>query len=247
VKRWLALTLIGAALIVAAAFAAGFLLYQRGLLHLNNPDRSSYPVRGLDVSEHQGIIDWEHLVEVSNIRFAFIKASEGTKTRDHLFKRNWTLARGRVARGAYHFFTFCGSGGAQARNFLSVLPRSAELPPAVDVEFSGNCRSWTSLAEVRRQLATFLSLVRRKSGRTPLIYVTKESYGRIIKGRFTEYSLWVREVVFTASKQAYPSLRFWQWTGKGRPAGVAGFTDLDVFVGTERDFETYARQVPLDL
>ena len=36
------------------------LLYT-GVIHINNPSRSKYPVRGVDVSHHQGEVDWDKL------------------------------------------------------------------------------------------------------------------------------------------------------------------------------------------
>src|SRR6478672_1526789 len=50
--------------------------------------------------------------------------------------------------GAYHFFTFCRPGAEQAANFLKAVPRDRPmLPPAVDVEFVGNCEARPAVAD----------------------------------------------------------------------------------------------------
>ncbi|TIP02222.1 MAG: lysozyme, partial [Mesorhizobium sp.] len=40
------------------------------------PDRSEFPIRGIDVSHHQGRIDWPR-VAADDVVFAIIKATEG--------------------------------------------------------------------------------------------------------------------------------------------------------------------------
>ena len=105
-----------------------------------HPSEHSYPFQGIDVSRHQGTIDWQDLPR-QGVDFAYIKASEGGDFRDTRFKTNWRAAGGAgIGRGAYHFFTLCRSGADQAANFLAAVPSdSGALPPAVDLEFGGNC------------------------------------------------------------------------------------------------------------
>src|SRR5690606_30808246 len=65
------------------------------------------PVHGIDVSRHQGTIDW-HAVARAGTRFAFIKATDGGDHLDPKFHENWQRAReAGVPRGAYHFVYWC--------------------------------------------------------------------------------------------------------------------------------------------
>ncbi|MBV9990989.1 MAG: hypothetical protein JOZ72_06805 [Alphaproteobacteria bacterium] len=121
--------------------AGAALLYQQGLLQLSNPDIRRYPVRGIDVSHHQGRIGWAKLPG-QHVRFVYLKASEGGDWTDPLFAPNLAAAPAKgIALGAYHYFTLCAPGRAQAANFLHAVPPDAHLtlPPAVDVEYVGNC------------------------------------------------------------------------------------------------------------
>src|SRR5262245_20104351 len=99
-------------------------------------------VIGVDVSNHQGYIDWPTLAR-TDVAFAYIKATEGGDFRDRRFQANWEGAkRAGLPRGAYHFFTQCRSGADQARNFIAAVPREeGALPPVVDLEHMGPCRS----------------------------------------------------------------------------------------------------------
>jgi lysozyme len=227
--------------LTAGAFG-GLFLYHRGYIQLNHPSLSDYPVRGVDVSEFQRGIDWPRLVAGSKISFAFIKASEGSHVQDRRFRQNWSSARGLVARSAYHFFTFCTSGEIQATNFLDVLQQGSELPPAVDIEFSGNCTSYRSVAAIRAQLQIFLSAVRAATHRRPILYVTSQSFDRIVRGYFKDDPLWVRDVVSAPSATDYPRLLFWQYAGNGRAPGVRGLIDLNAFVGSKAEYKALLRR-----
>jgi lysozyme len=231
---------VGWLLVLGIAVGGGFAvvaLYDRGFIRPNNPTLADYPVRGVDVSAFQGEIDWPKLVSSGSLRFAFIKATEGTHTRDKRFLRNWSDARGRVARGAYHFFSFCSGGEEQAQNFLTFLPSYGELPPAVDVEFTGNCRRPPSFSDVREQLAIFISAVETATRRKPVIYASQGAYTAIISGHFGGYPLWIREVIGGPPVGQYPDLAFWQYAGNGRVDGVNKLIDLDAFIGAQKDFE----------
>ena len=88
--KWLRIL---AALVVLAAFAAGIMAYLiwNGRILLNNPSRTRYPVRGVDVSHYQGEIDWVVLGQ-QDIDFAYIKATEGSFHIDEKFSQNWSGA-----------------------------------------------------------------------------------------------------------------------------------------------------------
>ncbi|HEV2685784.1 MAG TPA: GH25 family lysozyme [Actinomycetota bacterium] len=222
--------------VIGGAFAV-VTLYDRGYLRANSPTLEDYPVRGVDVSSFQGNIDWPTLVSAGSLRFAFIKATEGAHTRDKRFLQNWAAANGRVARGAYHFFSFCSGGQEQAQNFLRFLPENGELPPAVDVEFTGNCTRHPPFSDVRDQLHIFLNELETVTHRKPVIYLNRTSYAAVVEGHFDGYPLWIREVLTGPPVGQLPDLTFWQYAGNGRVAGVNKLIDLDAFIGTKKEFE----------
>ena len=41
-----------------------------------SPDRMIHPLRGIDVSHHQGVVDWGKVAK-SDVAFAILKATEG--------------------------------------------------------------------------------------------------------------------------------------------------------------------------
>jgi lysozyme len=225
-------------LLSAGAAALLYALYEQGSVRFNHPSRSEFPVWGLDVSHHQGEIDWRAVAR-AGIEFAFIKASEGRDHRDREFARNWSGAReAGVARGAYHFFTFCTDGRAQAENFLDALAGSiGELPPVVDVEFSGNCKQWESIERIRGELRAFLEHVEQAVPRSPILYFPRDAYARILYGHFDDRPAWPRNVWTRPSDGADSRWLFWQFADNGRISGVSTLVDLNVFRGTRAEFE----------
>jgi len=103
----------------------------RGWWRMNHPSPARYPVWGVDVSHHQGEIDWAAVAKVQQIGFAYVKATEGGDWIDPRFTANWQAARRAGLRvGGYHFFTFCRPALEQARHFLDVLPKEpTRCPP----------------------------------------------------------------------------------------------------------------------
>src|SRR5438477_11194724 len=100
---------IGLVLLVLAS-------YWLGLLIPNYPPTAKYPVRGVDVSHHQGTIDWS-AVKRAGTSFAYIKATEGTQYQDPSFVQNWYgAAASGIVGGSYHFFTLVTAGQTQADN-----------------------------------------------------------------------------------------------------------------------------------
>jgi lysozyme len=186
-------------------------------------------VRGIDVSHHQGEIDWPR-VAGAGIRFAYLKATEGRDFRDPRFAHNWdAAAKAGLARGAYHFFTFCSPGREQAEHFLRVVPPAeGALTPVADVEFKGNCKTWRSLDVVRKELASFVASVERAWGTPPILYVTPDSYERVLAGGFAAHPIWIRSVVSEPAQGAYGGWWIWQYSETGRVPGIAGPVDLDV-------------------
>lgn len=193
------------------------------------PDRDRYPIRGIDVSHHQGVIDWKK-VAGDDVAFAYLKATEGGDFRDRAFARNWREARDAgIAVGAYHFFTFCRPGADQAANVLAVVPVEADaLPPAVDLEFGGNCGRPPDGAMMRRELDAFLAPVERAYGKPALLYVTPE-FLDAYRNQLPARALWRRSILRKPDGAA--PWQVWQYHNRGRVDGIVGPVDSNVFAG----------------
>lgn len=208
------------------------------------PDLEAYPVRGVDVSRYQGMIDWDILTS-QNISFAFIKATEGSSHQDPLFAKNWEDAQKTdIYIGAYHFFSYESSGETQAQNFIETVGRvDGMLPPVVDLEFYGKYYDEPmSKGETRTILRSLLDALEEHYGAKPIIYTTPRAYySYILGGGFGDYPMWIREV----HMEPFVRWSFWQYSDQGKLAGYDGMQsdqteaniDLNVYNGTLEDMQ----------
>lgn len=181
---------------------------------------------GIDVSAYQGRIDWGEVAD-DHISFAYIKATEGGDFIDQRFAANWRSARkAGVARGAYHFFSLCSSGLAQARNYLTTVPADpTALAPAVDLELAGNCHQRPSDAAVDGQLRTFLRAVESRTGHTAVIYLGSDFAHRYPVAATARRPLWLRRFMRPPHGGRW---LIWQVGGYAHVNGIDGDVDLDV-------------------
>jgi lysozyme len=215
-------SLVGLALVCVVV--VGALTY----FHTYSPDRGRYPVRGIDVSHHQGRIDWRR-VAADDVAFAIIKATEGGDHVDRAFAANLREARAAgLAVGAYHFFTFCRPGADQAKNFISVVPNDQPLlPPVVDIEFGGNCPQRPSPEQLNAELQAFLGPVEAAFGKTAIVYLTDEAEATYA-GQIAARPLWLRSLLMEPDRHDWV---YWQYHNKGRVDGIVGDVDLNVLQG----------------
>lgn len=221
-----------------------FLFVYNGFIILNQFSANKYPVKGVDVSFYQGEIDWQTLAE-QDIHFAFIKATEGSSFTDPKFEYNYAQAAKNDLRiGAYHFFSYDSAGKTQAENFISkVYPISNMLPPVVDVEFYGDKEeNLPDRESAVRELTVLLTELEDHYGMKPIIYATEKSYKLYIVDEFSQYDIWIRNVITKPTLSDDREWTFWQYTNRARLTGYQGdekYIDVNVFSGTLQEFENY--------
>jgi len=201
-------------------------------------DCERFPVMGVDVSHYQGEIDWSSLAQ-QNVKFAFIKATEGSGHVDEYAEKNLKNASETdILLSAYHFFSFESAGETQAENFISVVDSEAiDMPPVVDIEYYADKRkdkpAKEETAEILRPL---LEAMEEHYGEKPIIYTTLPVYYRYIRDGFSDYPLWIRSVNF---EPEFVDWQFWQYSDKGELYGFSGdekYIDLNVYKGSEEEF-----------
>ena len=112
------LVLLGAVLFWGYKNRTSIFHWMRGEIVIN---RDKYPIVGIDVSAHNGDIDFQK-VKDDGYSFVIIKASEGVSHHDSKFDINYDNARNAGLKvGAYHFFRKNTDGLNQAKNFLETI------------------------------------------------------------------------------------------------------------------------------
>lgn len=189
--------------------------------------RAARLVRGIDVSHHQGSIDWE-LVAADRVDFAWIKATEGTSFVDPRFAANRDGARSAGLRvGAYHYFSICSDGAPQAEHFVRTVGKLSDtvtdLPPALDVELDPACDPTRD--ELLAELREFIRIAEKGTGRTVVVYAFPSLEKRYDVAAALERPLWVRRL---GDREPAGNWMVWQKSQTATVAGIDGGVDLDL-------------------
>ena len=216
------------------------LLVIQGTLWFNMPSKRRYPVRGVDVSHYQGKIDWPRIAE-QDMRFAFIKATEGSSLVDDCFAENWEQARAAgLYTGAYHFFSFDSAAETQADLFCATVPVEADaMPPVIDLEFYRS-DNLPAVETVQENLRILVNRLQTQYGKQPIIYTTNACWETYLQDMDLDYTLWIRSIFTPPSSSLTPAWTFWQYNPRGKLDGYVGnetFIDLNAYRGTWEEFQ----------
>ena len=178
--------------------------------------------QGIDVSKFQGVIDWRKVKASGKVKFAYIKATEGTSIQDPMYKRNIDSARAAgILVGSYHLYSKKTTAYQQFGNFKKVVQKSKQdFIPVLDIEE----RYGRDLYIAR--VDKILELMELEYGVKPLIYTSEKVYWEHFSSKkYKNYH------IFIANYRRYPSTRFtlWQHSQTGRVKGISGDVDLNRF------------------
>ena len=181
---------------------------------------------GIDVSHHNGYIDWAKLKDAEDLLFVYVKATEGATHVDRNFKSNAKGAsEAGYLTGSYHFFRMTSSAYAQFDNFHRAISSvgKQDLIPMVDVETADK----HSVAELQDSLNVFMQLVKDHYGVFPMIYGTNRSYNEYCAPDFNKYHLYIGRYGDKAPiVRGSGTYTIWQYSEKGNLPGIPKPVDL---------------------
>ena len=233
---------IGGGLVVAAyvfffyyIFVSPFGFRWRALYgDISDPD--GYEI---DISHHQGQIDWQELkdhgmIDEFPVRFVMIKATEGATKVDENFEDNFYQAREYgFTRGAYHFYSVHSSAKAQAAFFMrKVKLENGDLPPVLDVEHKPKNQTDD---EFKQSILQWLEIIETHYGVKPIIYTYYKFKMQYLSDPvFDDYPYWIAHY-YVDQVEYEGKWKFWQHTDVGRLPGIKGNVDFNIYNGSMYD------------
>ena len=182
---------------------------------------------GVDVSHRQGNINWEQVAQDSqNIKFAYVKVTEGATYHDPMYWRNITGAsQAGIDVGAYHFFRMSSTPEAQFENFKRHIHYYMDymtLIPVLDVEtFDGKTST-----QVKTAVEKFVKLVYKEYGVYPIIYGPDIAPQKMLSDYVNEHCLFfLGQPGAMRPKQKHD---IWQYACRGKVDGIPYQVDLDM-------------------
>lgn len=192
-------------------------------------------LKGIDVSSHQGEIDWSKV----NVDFAILRAGYGktASQKDTAFEQNYTgCKKNSIPIGCYWFSYALSEKEAvqEANAFLSVIQgKQFEYPVYYDVE--GANQLALGKEKVSAIIRAFLSVV-EKAGYWVGLYMSASPLSNYVDEEIrTRYAVWVAE--YTKKNTYDGQFGIWQYgiagntkfdtTNTGSVSGITGECDLD--------------------
>ena len=186
-------------------------------------------IYGIDVSHHQGKIEWGKVKKWKNkkLDFVYIKATEGATYIDKTYKTNIKEAKENdFLVGSYHYFRTTSSIENQFQNFIKTIDKSEQdLIPLIDVEEKTN---WTN-KEFHKNFKAFLNMVENYFGQKPMIYTVNSFYNLNLSGKYKEYHFLIGRYGENApNMRDKTSWTIWQFSETGKVEGIPMDVDIDV-------------------
>jgi lysozyme len=195
-------------------------------------------VHGIDVSHYQNEVFWNAVGDDTNMSYVYLKCTEGSDNQDPLYLRNIELAHSHDLKvGSYHFFRPKIETAQQIHNFKAqCLPAEQDLIPMLDVETTGGLNT----EQFCDSLSKMLSLMEETYHQKPLVYTYRNFYNKYLQHRLDDYPLMI--AMYSDEQPKLADGRdyiIWQYTCKGRLAGVKGEVDKSRIMGEHSLKEIY--------
>lgn len=202
-------------------------------------------VKGIDVSHHQGVIDWKK-VAGDGVKYAIIKASEGVSRIDPKLSVNATGAKANKILTSFYHYARPENNAAdkEASHFATaVLGLHVDFPLVLDVEGEA---SKIGKSKLTQWCEVFCTTLKRLTGKDVMIY-TGASFAKDYLGApLGKYPLWVANYGrgLTKAPMQNPTWSVWslyQYTETGKVNGISG--NVDVNVMNKAFYDNYTKPV----
>ena len=180
---------------------------------------------GIDISSHQGYVDWAKVSSDQDICFVYIKATEGATYHSPHYIHNFTQARRHgLLVGSYHYLTSSSSVDEQFKNFsMYALKPQQDLIPMLDIETRGD---W-SRSQLIDSVNKFCQLVENLYGVQPMIYSTMGFYNKNLAPHFNNHHLYIGRYSNEAPEITWEGeYTIWQYSETGIIPGIDTYVDL---------------------
>ena len=191
---------------------------------------------GIDVSSHQGNIDWAS-VKAAGINFAIIRvgyrgSQTGALVEDSCFKKNIQGATANGINVGVYFFTQATTEAEAVEEASMALTLCSgynlSYPIFVDTENGSGAARANGLDKGSRTacVAAFCKTI-ANGGRKAGVYASKSWYNnKIDASAFSNYFIWVAQYNTTCNYKG--KYNMWQYSSKGSVPGIKGNVDVNI-------------------
>ncbi len=194
-------------------------------------------VTGIDVSGHQGEIDWQAVkaagVEFAMIRLGYRGYSSGEICEDKFWRANLDGAQAAgISTGAYFYSQAISpeEAGEEAEFVLGLLKgKTLDMPLVFDWEYVSETARTANVDRNTLTAATkmFCETV-RAAGFRPMIYFNRSQARDMLRlEQLTDYQFWL--AMYDAPMDFPFRVNMWQYTSSGSVPGIGGNVDINLW------------------
>ena len=214
-----------------------FVLQENGEIIYTDGDQTVLSLKGIDVSKHQGEINWRR-VAGEDIAYAFIRAgfrgsSEGKLVEDEFFQDNIEGALDNGIDVGIYFYTqaMTVEEAEEEAEFVIDLIKDYDVsyPVVLDLEESTSSSARTAnmtQEEYTKAAIAFCDKI-KEAGYTPMIYGNLKTFMIMLDlKQLEDYEKWF---AYYDNPVYFPyAFSIWQYSSKGSIKGIEGDVDLNV-------------------
>jgi len=187
--------------------------------------------KGIDVSEFQGIVDWE-AVKNSGIEFAILRGGFGLGHVDPRFERNAAECNRLGIPMGIFWFSYALSANEAAQEaqecIKAIKPYKITYPVCYDFESASVLYAKRKGVNIGKAQATafarsFLDVI-KAAGYTPVLYSNFDYAKNMFDLVQLPYDLWYAWYHDSCNRS---DAQLWQYSDKGEVKGIRGVVDLD--------------------
>lgn len=193
-------------------------------------------MKGIDVSKHQGLIDWKQVAE-SGVEFAIIRAGYGKSTVDEYFIENIVGAHTAGLKVGVYWFIYALNEYDAFKNaelcHKTIEPYREAITMKVFADYEYDSDNYAKKNGVSHTNSTRTAIVKtflkhlKENGWDVGNYANPD----YIKSKFndlSEYPLWLAYYTDDESKAKTHNPIMWQYSSKGSVPGIKGNVDMNI-------------------
>ena len=186
-------------------------------------------IKGIDVSKHQGRIDWKK-VRNDGIEFAIIRIGYGgsAPVKDERFEENYKNAKANGIKVGTYLYSYANSESdvkAETEAILKWLSgKNFELPFYLDVE-DAKTQGKLSVSELTNYVYNICEKI-ENAGYWVGIYASKNWLEtKLNMNKLNRFTIWLAQWSTNPTYQG--SYAMWQYTSNGKVDGIGGRVDMN--------------------
>lgn len=192
------------------------------------------PYSGIDVSQHQGRIDWG-MVAKSGIRYAMLRIASSNENGLYIdieFTRNIREAAKNGVKVGVYWYTYATTIKQLRKEwefvFAELKKHKLQMPVAYDIEYEPSILALPK--SERTKLAAEACRLIEAAGYYAMIYCSCDFYkSKLDYKKLAKYDVWIAHYKGTTHDDCPVEPGIWQYSSRGYVPGMACNFDLDIF------------------